>query len=127
MNKQERNKAHVKMLLNATMSEVCQEYNPPLQEAFGNLAAFTSHIETTIQEHGGWQPDILEAVMENLTLDHLGDEVNEFTEDQMMGFKDIVMACLEKGIGQDAIFEAFEEFVEEERDKIERQHGVRLE
>jgi len=127
MNKQERNKAHVKMLINATMSDVCQEYNPPLHEAFGNVAAFTSHIENTVQEHGGWQPDILEAIMENLTLDHLGAEVNQFTEDQMMGLKDIVMSCLEKGIGQDAIFSAFEEFVEEERDKIERQHGVRLE
>lgn len=128
VDERERNKAHVKMLLNATMTDVCARYNPPLEKAFANLVSFRNHIETTVQQHGGWQPGILEALLENLDFEAVGQELgDEFTQQNLEELGETVEACLDKGIGQKAVFEALDEFVEKERRKIENQHGVTLE
>lgn len=127
MNDTERNKAHVKLLLDAAMSAACEEYNPRLEKAFANLTAFQSHIDRTIQQHGGWQPGILQALLDNLSLDHFEDELGEFSYEHMKQLKKMVQACLDKGIDQQTVYRALEEYVEEERKEIEQIHGVRLE
>lgn len=114
------------MLLNATMADVSKEYNPQLMKAFANLDSFQNHIETTVQQHGGWQPGILEALLDNLSLDHVSDEVDEFTEENLKELKKTLQACLDKGINQKTVHEALSEFVEDQRYQIEQEHGIRL-
>lgn len=128
MDEKERNKAHVKMLLNATMTEVCGKYNPPLEKAFANLVSFRSHIDTTVTQHGGWQPGILQSLLDNLDFDAVGRELeDEFSKENLEELGTVVQACLDKGIEQKTIYDALDEFVEKERQAIESEHGVVME
>lgn len=119
-------KAHVKLLLEAAMSEACAEHNPRLEKATATLASYRSTIEEHVMQTGGWRPGLLREIIGGRDYDDLEADIGRPFRDQIEALDKSVIACLDKDIGQQVVFDALNEWVEQQFRDIERQYGVDL-
>lgn len=119
----ETHKAHTKLLVDAAMTEACEGYNPPIEMVHANLATFQKLLVDSVSEHG-WQPGLLRRVLEGFDYDYLEGELGEFTAGHYRELSQFLIACLDKDIDQRVVYEAFNEYANDEFDRVEEEYGV---